>query len=242
MKRATILVPPVSRHGDSASTDPPMARTSSATMARPSPEPICLAGVRADWWKRSNTLGRSAAGIPSPSSTTVTVTSGPWLETSTSILDAANLKAFSTRLATTWASLSGSAATVGTVPSGTRTDSSSPAALVAGRKPSAVSATTSATSTWRTSKEKRAASSLARSSRSPTRRSSRRDSLAMILAARSTSVVAPSEMASAKPRIDVRGVRRSWETDMRNWRSSPRERLRLAAMELMERVSEASSG
>ena len=34
-------------------------------------------------------------------------------------------------------------------------------------------------------------------------------------------VVAPSKTASAKPRMDVSGVRRSWETDMRNWRPGP---------------------
>ena len=64
----------------------------------------------------------------------------------------------------------------------------------------------------------------------------------MTSAARWVSVAAPSAIASAKPWMEVSGVRRSWETESRNWRSSPFARLRLSAMVLIERASDASSG
>ena len=64
----------------------------------------------------------------------------------------------------------------------------------------------------------------------------------MTPAARSTSVMAPSSMASAKPRTDVRGVRSSWDTERRKSRSAPRARARLSAMALIDRANDASSG
>ena len=51
----------------------------------------------------------------------------------------------------------------------------------------------------------------------------------------------PSARASAKPRIDVSGVRRSCDTDRRNCRSRPRDRSRLSAMALIDRARPASS-
>ena len=91
------------------------------------------------------------------------------------------------------------------------------------------------------SREKRRASKLASSSRSPTSRSSLAASVPMIVPARAGSGARPSVSASAKPRIDVSGVRRSWDTDSRNWRSMPRERSRLAAIALIDRARPASS-
>ena len=51
----------------------------------------------------------------------------------------------------------------------------------------------------------------------------------------------PSPMASAYPRIEVSGVRRSWDTDSRNCCSSPRDRSRPSAIVLIERVRSLSS-
>ena len=76
-------------------------------------------------------------------------------------------------------------------------------------------------------------------SRSATSRSSRCDSDRMIPAARPA--VRPSAIASAYPRIDVSGVRRSCDTDSRNCCSSPRDRSRPPAIVLMEQVVGLSS-
>ncbi len=120
--------------------------------------------------------------------------------------------------------------------------SSRPSWRARGRKPPTTSRTTSEQSTARRSKEKRSASRRARSKRSPTSRSRRRASALMTVAAPAGSSVAPSITASAYPRIDVRGVRSSWETDMRNWRSWSRARTRLAPMALMDSANPANSG
>ena len=127
------------------------------------------------------------------------------------------------------------------VPPGTPTLRPTSAWSAAGRNPSVVSDRTSATSTPRRSSEKRRASSLASSSRSPTSRSSRRASVPMTEAAWAGSAARPSLSASAKPRIDVRGVRRSWDTDSRNCRSSPLDRSRPAARAFIDRARRARS-
>ena len=126
-------------------------------------------------------------------------------------------------------------------PSSLATARTMPAASAPGRKPSAVSVTTSATSVARTSREKRRAPSLASSSRSPTSRSSRRASAPMIPAAWAGSGALPSDSASANPRMEVRGVRRSCDTDSRNWRSRRRERSSPSAMALIDRARPTSS-
>ena len=82
---------------------------------------------------------------------------------------------------------------------------------------------------------------MASSSKSVTRRSSRRASEPMTPAAYWTSLVAPSERASAKPRTEVSGVRRSCDTDMRNCRWAPCARARLAAIWFTELARETSS-
>ena len=60
----TMRVPPWALIGDSACTRPPMATTSSSTMARPSPEPSFREAADTDWYKRSKTLSRSSLAIP----------------------------------------------------------------------------------------------------------------------------------------------------------------------------------
>ena len=80
---------------------------------------------------------------------------------------------------------------------------------------------------------KRCASSFARSSTSPTRRSSRAASAAITVsdAARSSSsVTTPSRSASTWPRIAVSGVRSSCETVIRKLRSSSSASASLAAI------------
>ena len=167
--------------------------------------------------------------MPGPSSTTV-ITQAPAAGSSvivTVTVVRANVIAFSSRLASSWANRSGSAATAGRGPvadlvaagapsaPGTWSTIANPLLAAAGRNPSAVVATTSAASVGRMEIDICRASSFVRSSRSPTRRSSRRDSAMITSAACPSSSIAPSWIASAKPRMDVSGVRRSCETASR---------------------------
>ena len=59
----------------------------------------------------------------------------------------------------------------------------------------------------------------------------------MMVAAPTASPVAPSTTASAYPRMEVSGVRNSWDTDRRNWRSCSRARARSSPMVLMASAS-----
>jgi hypothetical protein len=63
----------------------------------------------------------------------------------------------------------------------------------------------------------------------------------MMVAAWVGSGAFPSARASAYPRMEVSGVRKSCDTESRNWRSRPRERSSPAAMVLIERARPASS-
>ena len=120
--------------------------------------------------------------------------------------------AFSSRLARSWASRSGSAArerggasATADGPQRTRDRWRSQPGLGGGR-PEPLGRrrdTTSAASVGRMEIDICRASSLVRSSRSPTRRSSRRDSAMITSAACPSSSIAPSWIASAKPRMDV---------------------------------------
>ena len=139
--------------------------------------------------------------MPGPSSSTV-MTLDPDAGSSASptvTVVRANVMAFSSRLASSCASRSGSATTgsgdtaAGT-PSwpGTCSAMASPLLAAAGRNPSAVVVTTSAASVGRRAIDICRASSFVRSSRSPTRRSSRRDSAMITSAACALSSIAPS--------------------------------------------------
>ena len=218
-----------------------MASTSSFTMVSPRPEPIWRVGRRSDVYSRSKTWGRSTGSIPGPSSRTSIRQLCPeappvdtdFSETLTVVF--ANLIAFSIRFARIWARRSGSTEAI--IPSSASSVSSSPSRSLVGRKPSAASVTRSVRSTdlgWRS---KRRASSFANSRRSRTRRSSRRASDAITAAARCGSGASPSASASANPRIDVSGVRRSCETERRNCCSCFCARSSDSAMVLRSRIS-----
>ena len=73
------------------------------------------------------------------------------------------------------------------------------------------------------------------------RRSRRRASPKMTPPARRASSIVPSLRASAYPWMDVIGVRRSWDTDSRNWRSRPRDLSRLSAMAFTALANSAGS-
>ncbi len=132
----------------------------------------------------------------------------------------AYFNAFSTRFAVIWASRSGSVSSGAGSPR--TTSRRNPQSRADGTNPATASYTTVRASTGWGFNENWCASRRARSSRSATRRSNRRASAAMIDPARACSTgssTIPSLIASAYPRIDVNGVRRSCDTLSRNARS-----------------------
>ncbi|MCU1501403.1 MAG: hypothetical protein JWM12_757 [Ilumatobacteraceae bacterium] len=176
--------------------------------------------------------------MPGPSSSTMNVPAPSAIPTDTCTSNRAYFSAFSIRFAATWASRSGSASTGTGGPGATRRDTSR--SLASGAKPDAAVVAAAARSIGTTCSENARVCSLARSSRSATRRSSRRDS-ERITSAATIGSAAPSVIASAYPRIDVSGVRRSWLTESRNCCSSTFERSNPSAIPLMLRASSAIS-
>ena len=154
--------------------------------------------TRSEMKWRSKTWASWSAGMPGPSSTTQTAGRAarrcpPPPPTRRSAKD----EAFSTRLATTWPSRSGSASTHRGGAGPTRGDQLQARAPRPGAEPFGHLADhLGRVDGWR-SRENRSASSRARSSRSWTSRSSRRASALITVAAAAGSSVAPSTTASA---------------------------------------------
>ncbi len=142
-KTMTKRVPPLGPIGDSARTSPPMALTSSSTMASPSPELTFRSAGRRDWYSRSKTRSRSWGGMPGPSSSTSTV--GRFLSNRpvfTVTCEAAYFKAFSTTLATTWPRRSESASQNTSAAGAVSIEMASPCSAAAGAKAWVASVTT----------------------------------------------------------------------------------------------------
>ena len=151
-------------------------------MARP--RPLLLSrrvGCSRATYSRSKTWGRSAAGMPLPSSSTVTIPCPPARPTVTTTDCRAYLSAFSIRLPMICESRSGSARTM-TVPSYSHRRVN-PRVCAAGTKPELSERARSARSMGAIENEKPFVCNLARSNRSATKRSSRLASLRITSAA-----------------------------------------------------------
>ena len=152
----------------------------------------------------------------------------------------ANFRAFSSRLAITCSSRSGSPGP-GPARSGADSVTSSPRRTTSGSSGGDPARAAGAEIDLAMTSENEWASRRARSSRSATRRSSRRGLAGDDRRGRPTSVRCRRLIASAYPRIDVSGVRRSCDTDSRNCCSNPFERSSDSAMVLMAAARSVSS-
>src|SRR6266699_2008503 len=170
--RVTRKVRPAPSAG-AATIAPPWASTAWRAMARPSPVPVCLVEKKGS--KRRDSV---SAGTPGPLSVTERVATPSPLRTATATRrgegDVASAsRAFSSRLTSTWRSLSRSARA--TTPGEASRAAAIPAASSRGRSASSVARASSPRSTG----SKRSSSRRAKRSSSPTRRSTRSSSSRM---------------------------------------------------------------
>ena len=220
MGSRTVKTEPRPSPGLSARTVPPWASTRWRTMARPRPSPPWLRVVELSAWRKaSKTWGSRSGAIPMPVS--VTRSRAPPLArstpTSTRPPVSVNFTALLTRFQTTCCMRSGSAATRGTSAAGWKTISIDLASAV-GRAPSSAVRTTSARSTLRRSSRMRPVTTRDMSSRSEISAIWARQLRSITV--RACRVRSPSRRPACsmriQPKIELSGVRSSWESVARN--------------------------
>ena len=217
VKRAPVPAPSLS-----AATVPPCSSTRWRTSERPSPSPplsreSCASSCR----NGSNAWERNAGAMPRPESRTTMVISAAPARSRTSTVPPRklNLIALETRLVRTWCRRSASPIIRRSSPSGRDSRSCRPASSAAGRSAWTALSSSAPISTSRKERLILPADMRCASSRSPISRAWSRALRSMDSSGRprGSALALPMRSIRTQPRMEVSGVRISWESVARNW-------------------------